>query len=119
MDVSLYDQSPIDRCLGCFQYFTITNKEAAVYPFIFSVDSSDEFPSRMDGLRKLIYDLRQMLTDCSPKGLCALHSSQQHMKLRPLSVKIYCTFEIQCSFDLLSLLEVTFGVFSLHQQPFI
>lgn len=69
MDVSLYDQSPIDRCLGCFQYFAITNK-AAVYPFIFSVDSSDEFPSRMDGQRKLIYDFDRCWQIALPQG-CA------------------------------------------------
>ena len=55
MDDPLYGQSPTDRCLGCFQYFAVTNK-AVVCPFIFSVDSSDEFPSRTDGQRKLIYD---------------------------------------------------------------
>ena len=69
MGVSLYDQSPIDRCLGCFQYFAITNK-AAVYTFIFSVDSSDEFPSRMDGQRELIYDFDRCWQIALPKG-CA------------------------------------------------
>lgn len=88
MDIIIWPV-PIDRCLGCFQYFAITNK-AAVYPFIFSVDSSDEFPSRMDGLRKLILWFRQMLTDCSPKGLQWRTSLQSATcKLRPLSAKIY------------------------------
>lgn len=69
MDVSLYNQSPIDRCLGCLQYFAITNK-AAVYPFIFSMDSSDEFPRRMDGQRELIYDFNRCWQIALPKG-CA------------------------------------------------
>ena len=56
MDVLLYDQSPTDRCLGCFQYFTITNK-AAVYHFIPPwIALSDKFPNRMDGQRELIYN---------------------------------------------------------------
>ena len=69
MDVSLYDRSPVDRCLGCFQYFAITNK-AAVDHFIFSVDSSDEFPGRMDGQRELIYDFDRCWQIALPWG-CA------------------------------------------------
>lgn len=56
MDVSLYDQSPTDRCLGCFQYFTTTNK-ASVYHFIPPWRAlSDKLPNRMDGQRELIYN---------------------------------------------------------------
>ena len=51
----------------------------------------------------------------------AVHTSLQSAacESRPLPAEVYYTFEIQCSFDLLSLLWVMFSVFSMHQQSFI